>query len=52
MTTSCGIALQQHPALAPTTDPNWRVVATYVVLGLLLAAAGTARFVRRDLQST
>jgi len=45
-------SLLQHPALAPTTDPNWRVVATYAVLGVLLAAAGTARFVRRDLQST
>jgi len=45
-------SLLQHPALAPTTDPNWRVVATYAVLGLLLAAAGTTRFVRRDLQAT
>jgi len=45
-------SLLQHPALAPTTDPNWRVVATCVVLGALLAAVGTARFVRRDLQST
>ena len=45
-------SLLRHPALALTTDPNWRVVATYAVLGVLLAAAGTARFVRRDLQST
>jgi putative exporter of polyketide antibiotics len=45
-------SLLQHPALSPTTDPNWQVVATYAVLGLLLAAAGTARFVRRALQPT
>jgi len=45
-------SLLQHPALAPTTDPNWRVVATYAFLGALLAVAGTARFVRRDLRST
>jgi ABC-2 type transport system permease protein len=45
-------SLLQHPALAPTTDPNWQVVAIYAVLGVLLAAAGTARFVRRDLQPT
>ena len=45
-------SLLQHPALAPTTDPNWRVVATYAFLGVLLAAAGTTRFVRRDLQSS
>jgi ABC-2 type transport system permease protein len=45
-------SLLQHPALAPTTDPNWQVVATYAFLGVLLAAAGTARFVRRDLQPT
>jgi ABC-2 type transport system permease protein len=45
-------SLLQHPALAPTTAPNWQVVATYTVLGMLLAVAGTARFVRRDLQPT
>jgi len=45
-------SLLQHPALAPTTIPNWQVVATYAVLGLLLAAAGTTQFVRRDLEST
>jgi hypothetical protein len=45
-------SLLRHPALAPTTDPNWRVVAAYAFLGVLLAAADTARFVRRDLQST
>jgi ABC-2 type transport system permease protein len=43
-------SLLQHPALAPSVDPNWRVEVTYVVLALVLALLGGLRFVRRDLQ--
>jgi ABC-2 type transport system permease protein len=43
-------SLLQHPALAPAADPNWRVVATYVVLGAVLALVGGRWFVGRDLQ--
>jgi|NGEPerStandDraft_6_1074524.scaffolds.fasta_scaffold177962_1 hypothetical protein len=37
---------------SPRLGSERRVVATCSVLGALLAAAGTARFVRRDLPST
>lgn len=39
----------QHIALAPTTDPNWRIVGTYIGAGLVLASLGAWRFQRRDL---
>lgn len=41
-------SLLHHIALAPTVDPNWRVVATYITLGVTAAAAGTWRLTRRD----
>jgi ABC-2 type transport system permease protein len=43
-------SLLQHPALAPTTNPNWHIVAAYAILSALLATAGTVRFTRRDLR--
>ena len=45
-------SLLQHPALAPTVDPDWRVVATYAVLAIFLGLLGGVRFVHRDLQGT
>jgi hypothetical protein len=38
-------------ALAPATDPDPRIAATYLAIGLLLAVIGTARLTRRDLQT-
>lgn len=43
-------SLLHHVALAPTVNPDWRIVTTYVVLGLLLAVVGAWQFNRRDLQ--
>lgn len=45
-------SLLQHPALAPTVTPDWRVVVTYAVLAIFLALVGGVRFVHRDLQGT
>ena len=42
-------SLLHHVALAPVTEPDWRIVVTYVVGGLLLATAGAWRFSIRDL---
>lgn len=44
-------SLLHHIALAPTVDPNWRIVATYLTLGAVLAATGAWRFHHRDLQT-
>ena len=45
-------SLLQHPALAPTTSPSWRVVGTYALLAVALSLLGGARFLRRDLQGS
>jgi len=42
-------SLLHHVALAPVTDPDWSVVATYVLGGLVLAVVGGWRFSVRDL---
>lgn len=39
-----------HIALAPAATPHWRIVGTYLAIGLVLAMAGAWRFTRRDLQ--
>jgi ABC-2 type transport system permease protein len=44
-------SLLHHIALAPAANPNWRIIGTYLALGVLLAAAGAWRFNRRDLQT-
>ena len=42
-------SLLHHVALAPVTDPDWRVVVSYVLGGLALALVGGWRFSSRDL---
>jgi len=42
-------SLLHHVALAPVVDPNWRIVATYLGAGVVLALAGGWRFNVRDL---
>ena len=44
-------SLLHHIPLAPAADPNWHVMATYLTIGIGLAAAGAWRFTRRDLQT-
>ncbi len=44
-------SLLHHPAPAPAADPNWRVVGTYLALGLVLGVAGAVRLHTRDLAS-
>ncbi|HSW66868.1 MAG TPA: hypothetical protein VLI54_07055 [Bacillota bacterium] len=45
------LSLLQHMALAPASDPNWRIVATYVTSGIVLGLLGLWRFTNRDLQN-
>jgi ABC-2 type transport system permease protein len=42
-------SLLHHVALAPVTDPNWRVVTMYLLAGTVLGLAGGWRFSGRDL---
>jgi ABC-2 type transport system permease protein len=42
-------SLLHHVALAPVTDPDWRVVGTYLVGGIAMAFAGGWRFSTRDM---
>jgi ABC-2 type transport system permease protein len=44
-------SLLQHIALAPATSPNWRIVVTYSVLGLLGILIGSWRYRFRDLEA-
>lgn len=43
------LSLFHHLAPAPATDPRWPANAAFVVIGLGLAAVGTAFFARRDI---
>ncbi len=43
-------SLLQHLALAPATNPNWRVCLTYLAIGAATAVLGGWRFTRRDLR--
>ncbi len=45
-------SLLQHMALAPAVSPNWRIVGTYLAIGMVAAVAGGWRFTQRDLQSS
>jgi ABC-2 type transport system permease protein len=44
-------AVFRHIALAPTTDPNWRIVGVYGAIGVACALLGAWRFKRRDLET-
>jgi ABC-2 type transport system permease protein len=44
-------AVFRHIALAPTTDPNWRIVGTFCAIGVVCAVSGAWRFKRRDLET-
>ncbi len=43
-------SLLQHLAPAPAANPDWRICATYLVIGAAGAALGGWRFTRRDLR--
>lgn len=43
-------SLLHHVALAPTVDPNWGVVTTYVAICTTLAVVGAWRLTRSDVQ--